>query len=99
VKIPRSLYARAGLGSLPVTAFAPLVGAATTGHGAPWVILPVGSMVAFVGGTCGERRAAASIRRGVVVSDPPPAEDGIVYAVAPRDEITVEYRWSDEAAA
>lgn len=98
MKIPRPLYARVGLASMPVTAFAPLVGAALTGHGAPWVILPVGSMVAFVGGTCAERRAAASVRRGVVVSDPNLNELRETLT-APRDEITVEYRWSDEAAA
>jgi hypothetical protein len=89
--------ARAGLASMPVTAFAPLAGAALTGYGTPWLLLPVGSVVAFVGGACAEKRAASTRRRGVVVSDPPPAEDGIVYATAPRDEITVEYRWSDAA--
>lgn len=93
------LIARAALASLPVTAFAPLAGAALTGHGTPWLVLPVGSIVAFAVGTRAEKRAASTRRRGVVVSDPPPAPDGTVYATAPRDEITVEYRWSDEAAA
>lgn len=91
------LIARAGLASLPVTAFAPLAGAALTGYGTPWLLLPVGSMVALVGGGCAHRRTASTRRRGVVVSDPPPDEDGVVYGVAPRDEITVEYRWSDAA--
>lgn len=91
------LLTRAGLASAPVTAFAPAVGAALTGYGTPWLLLPVGSMVAVIGGTCAEKRAALTRRRGVVVSDPPPAEDGTVYAVAPRDEITVDYAWSDVA--
>lgn len=91
------LIARAGLASAPVTAFAPLAGAALTGHGTPWLVLPVGSVAAVIGGTRAEKRAAATRRRGVVVSEPPPAEDGTVYAVAPRDEITVEYAWSDVA--
>lgn len=86
---------RAGLASAPVTAFAPLAGAALTGHGTPWLVLPVGSVAAIVGGIRGEKRT--TIRRGVVVSDPPPADDGTVHAVAPRDEITVEYAWSDAA--
>lgn len=92
------LIARAGLASLPVTAFAPLAGAVLTGYGTPWLVLPVGSMVALVGGGCAHRRGAATRRRGVVVSDPPPDEDGVVYAVAPRDQITVEFTWSDKAA-
>ena len=92
-----TLTARAGLASMPVTAFAPLAGAALTGHGTPWLVLPVGSVVAVIGGTCAEKRAMRGVRRGVVVSDPPPAEDGVVYAVAPRDEITVDYSWSDAA--
>lgn len=86
-----------GLGSMPLTAFAPLVGAALTGSGTPWLVLPVGSVAAFVAGTRAERREALTRRRGVVVSEPPPAVDGTVYAVAPRDEIRVEYRWSDAA--
>ena len=90
--------ARAGLVSAPFTAFAPLAAAALTGHGAPWLALPIGSMVAFVGGTCAERREASTIRRGVIVSDPQPAADGAVYGIAPRDEVTVECRWSDEVA-
>lgn len=89
--------ARAGLVSMPVTAFAPLAGAALAGTGTPFLVLPVGSVVAVVVGTCAEKREAAARRRGVVVSDPPPSEDGTVYAVAPRDEITIEYRWSDAA--
>lgn len=92
------LIARAGLASTPVTAFAPLVGAALTGTGVPWMVLPVGSVAAVVAGTRAEKRAASTRHRGVIVSDPPPAEDGTVYAVAPRDEIRIEYRWSDEAA-
>ncbi len=92
-----SFAVRAGMASAPVTAFAPLAGAALTGHGTPWLVLPVGSMAAFVGGTCAKRRAAATTSRGVVVSDPPPTADGTVYGIAPRDEITVEYRWSDAA--
>ncbi len=92
------LLARAGVATAPVTAFAPVAGTALTGYGTPWLALPVGSLVAAVVGIRAERSAAASRRRGLVVSDPPPAEDGIVYATAPRDEITVEYAWSDEAA-
>lgn len=92
------LLARAGLATAPVTAFAPAAGVALTGHGLPWIVLPVGSVVAAVVGTRADRRAASTRRHGLVVSDPPPAEDGIVYATAPRDEITVEYAWSDEAA-
>lgn len=87
----------AGLASAPVTAFAPLAGAALTGHGTPWLVLPIGSAAAVVAGTRAEKREASTRRRGVVVSDPPPAEDGVMYAVAPRDEITVEYSWSDAA--
>jgi hypothetical protein len=93
-----SFTARAGLASLPVTAFAPLAGAALTGYGTPWLLLPVGSAVAFAGGTCAEKRAAAGRRRGVVVSDPTPDVDGIVCATAPRDLVVVEFAWSDEAA-
>lgn len=92
------LLTRAGLASAPLTAFAPLAGAALTGYGTPWLVLPAGSVVAFIGGTRAEKRAAASVRRGVVVSDPPPTEDGVAYAVAPRDEIRIDYAWSDEAA-
>lgn len=91
-----TLAIRAGIASAPVTAFAPLAGAALTGHGTPWLVLPVGSVAALVAGARAEKREA-STRRGVVVSDPPPAEDGTVYAVAPRDEITVAYSWSDAA--
>lgn len=92
------LIARAGLASAPVTAFAPLVGAAWTGSGIPWLVLPVGSVAAVIGGARAEKHAASTRRRGTVVSDLPPAEDGTVYAVAPRDEVTVEFAWSDEAA-
>lgn len=88
----------AGWTSAPVTAFAPAAGAALTGYGVPWLLLPLGSVAAVVAGTRADRREASTRRRGVVVSDPPPAEDGTVYGVAPRDEITVEYAWSDEAA-
>lgn len=91
------LLARTGLVSAPVTAFAPAVGAALTGYGTPWLLLPVGSVVAFVGGTCAEKRTASTRRRGVIVSDPQPAADGVVYATAPRDQITVEFTWSDAA--
>lgn len=91
------LLARAGLASAPVTAFAPVAGAALTGHGSPWLVLPAASVVAAVVGTRGERRIA-STRRGLIVSDPPPAADGIVPGVAPRDAIVVEFTWSDEAA-
>jgi hypothetical protein len=87
------LIARAGLASMPVTAFAPLAGTALTGHGTPWLLLPLGSVAAIVAGTRAEKRQAANIRRGVVVSGPAPDADGVVYAVAPRDEIAVEYRW------
>lgn len=93
-----NLIARAGLASAPMTAFAPLAGAALTGHGVPWLLLPVGSMVAFIGGTCAEKRAATTRRRGFVVADPAPDADGIVCATAPRDLITVDYAWSDGAA-
>jgi hypothetical protein len=92
-----SFAVRVGLASAPVTAFAPLAGAALTGSGSPWLVLPVGSVAAFVGGIRAEKREAATRRRGVVVSDPPPTADGTVYGIAPRDEITVEYRWSDAA--
>jgi hypothetical protein len=92
------LIARAGLVSAPVTAFAPLAGAALTGSGSPWLALPVGSVVAFAAGTRAARRAAQVRRRGVVVADPAPDADGTVYATAPRDLITVAYRWHDEAA-
>ena len=91
------LIARAGLASLPVTAFAPLAGAALTGYGTPWLMLPVGSVAAIVTGVRAERREASTRRRGVVVSDPPPDADGTVYAVPPRDEIAVEYSWADGA--
>ena len=90
------LIARAGLASLPVTAFAPLAGAALTGYGTPWLVLPVGSMVALVGGGCAHRRAAATRRLGVIVADPDLNE--LREATAPRDPITVPYHWSDEAA-
>lgn len=92
------LIARAGLASAPVTAFAPLAGAALTGHGAPWLLLPLGSVAAVVAGSRAEKRAASTRRRGVVVADPAPDEDGIVCATAPRDLITVAYQWHDEAA-
>ena len=93
-----SFTARAGLASLPVTAFAPLAGAALTGYGTPWLLLPVGSAVAFVGGTCAEKRTAAGRRRGVVVADPDLNElRETATATAPRDLITVDYRWSDAA--
>ncbi len=87
------LIARAGLASMPVTAFAPLAGAALTGFGTPWMALPLGSVAAVVGGGCAHRRAASTRRRGVIVADPAPDADGIVTATAPRDLITVEYRW------
>ena len=92
------LIARAGLATAPATAFAPAVGAALTGHGTPWLALPVGSVVAAVVGTRAERRAASTRRRGVVIADPAPDADGIVCATAPRDVITVPYHWHDEAA-
>jgi hypothetical protein len=91
------LIARAGLASLPVTAFAPLAGAALTGYGTPWLVLPVGSVVALVGGGCAHRRAAAIHRLGVVVAEPD--LNGLRETLtAPRDLITVPYHWSDEAA-
>lgn len=90
-----SFAVRAGLASLPVTAVAPLAGAAMTGYGTPWLLLPVGSVAAFVGGTCSEKRAASTRRRGVVVSDPPPAPEPDLNVL--RDVITVEYRWTDAA--
>jgi hypothetical protein len=92
------LSARAGIASAPVTAFAPLAGAALTGSGTPWLVLPVGSMVAAVVGARAEHRAASTRRRGVIVADPAPDADGIVCATAPRDQVTVEFAWSDEAA-
>lgn len=91
------LIARAGLATLPATAFAPLAGAALTGSGTAWLALPVGSAVAFVAGTRAERHTASTRRRGVVVADPAPDADGIVCATAPRDLITVDYSWSDVA--
>jgi hypothetical protein len=91
------LIARAGLASLPVTAFAPLAGAAMTGYGTPWMVLPIGSVVALVGGGCAHRRDAAIRRRGVIVADPD-LNDLRETLTAPRDEITVEFTWSDEAA-
>jgi len=90
-----SLATRAGLASLPVTAFAPAAGAALTGHGSPWLALPVGSVVAAVAGTRAQHRAASTRRRGVVVSDPPPAPEPDLNVL--RDVITVEYRWTDAA--
>lgn len=90
------LIARAGLASLPITAFAPAVGTIWTGYGAPWMVLPVGSMVALVGGGCAHRRAA-STRRGVVVTDPD-LNKLRETVTPPRDLITVEFAWSDEAA-
>lgn len=87
------LIARAGLASLPVTAFAPLAGAALTGYGTPWLVLPLGSVAAALGGTRAHRRAALANRRGVIIADPSPDTDGVVTATAPRDLITVEYRW------
>lgn len=98
------LIARAGLASLPVTAFAPLAGAALTGYGTPWMVLPIGSVVALVGGGCAHRRAAAIHRRGVIVADPNLIDLRTIFAepreaaTAPRDEITIEFTWSDEAA-
>lgn len=85
----------AGLASAPVTAFAPLAGAALTGHGTPWLVLPVGSVAAVVAGTRADRRAA-STRRGVIIADPD--LNGLRETLtAPRDEITVDYSWSDAA--
>jgi len=92
------LIARAGLATAPVTVFAPAAGTALTGHGAPWIVAPVGSVVAAVVGIRAERRAASTRRRGVVVADPAPDADGIVCATAPRDLVGVDYAWSDEAA-
>lgn len=92
------MIARAALASSPLTAFAPLAGAALTGSGTPWLLLPTASVVAFVGGTRAEKRAASTRHRGVIVSDPAPDANGTVYAVAPRDLVVVEYAWSDEAA-
>jgi hypothetical protein len=93
---PKNL-ARAGLASLPLTAFAPVAGVALTGHGMPWVVAPVGSVVAAVVGIRAERRAASTRRRGLIVADPD--LNGLRETLAaPRDLITVDYRWSDEAA-
>lgn len=91
------LIARAGLASLPATAFAPLAGTAWTGYGTPWMVLPIGSVVALVGGGCAHRRAAAIRRRGVIVSEPSLNALRDACATAPRDEITVDYSWSDAA--
>jgi hypothetical protein len=91
------LIARAGLASLPMTAFAPLAGANLTGYGTPWMVLPIGSVVALVGGGCAHRRAASTTRRGVVVEDPDLNELRETLT-APRDHITVDYAWHDEAA-
>jgi len=90
------LLARAGLASMPVTVFAPAAGTALTGHGATWLLLPLGSVAAAVAGTRADRRAA-STRRGVVVPDPDLNELRETLT-APRDLITVDYSWSDEAA-
>lgn len=92
---PKTL-ARAGIASAPVTAFAPVAGTALTGHGAPWLLLPLGSVAAAVAGTRAERRAASTRRRGVVVADPDLNELRETLT-APRDLITVEYAWSNEA--
>ena len=89
------LLARAGLATAPVTVFAPAAGTALTGHGSPWILAPVGSVVAAVVGIRAERRAA-STRRGVIVAEPDLNE--LREMTAPRDVITVPYRWSDEAA-
>jgi len=91
-----NLIARTGLASLPLTAFAPVAGVALTGRGAAWMALPVGSVVAAVVGTCAARRDASTRRRGVIVDDPDLNE--LREMTAPRDVITVPYRWSDEAA-
>jgi hypothetical protein len=91
-----SLAVRAGVASLPVIAFAPLAGAALTGHGTPWLVLPVGSIAAMVGGARAEKREGSTRRRGVVVdSVPPPAFEPDLNRL--RDVVTVEYRWSDAA--
>lgn len=91
------LLARAGLATAPVTAFAPVAGTALTGHGAPWLLLPLGSVAAAVAGTRAERRAARDRRLGVIVPDPD--LNGLRETLtAPRNEITVDYAWSDEAA-
>lgn len=91
------LLARAGLASLPLTAFAPVAGVVLTGHGTAWMALPVGSVVAAVVGTCTERRAASTRRRGFVVAEPD--LNGLRETLAaPRDLITVEFAWTDEAA-
>lgn len=91
-----SLAVRAGFASMPATAFAPAIGSVLTGYGSPWLVLPIGSVVAIVGGTCAEKREAAARRVGVVVSDPD-LDELRETLTAPRDEITVEYRWSDAA--
>ena len=91
------LLARAGLATAPVTVFAPAAGTALTGHGSPWIVAPVGSVVAAVVGIRAERRTASTRRRGVIVADPDLNELRQALA-APRDVITVPYRWSDEAA-
>jgi len=92
-----NLIARTGLASLPLTAFAPVAGVALTGHGAAWMALPVGSVVAAVVGTCAARRDASTRRHGVVVAEPD--LNGLRETLAaPRDLITVEFAWSDEAA-
>ncbi len=92
------LLTRAGLASAPLTAFAPAAGAALTGSGALWLALPLGSVAAVVAGNRSERRAAQALRRGVIVADPAPDANGVMCATAPRDLVTVEYVWSDEAA-
>lgn len=92
---PKTL-ARAGLASAPLTAFAPAAGAVLTGSGLPWLLLPVGSMVALVGGGCAHRRAASARHRGVVVAEPD--LNGLRETLTvPRDLITVDYQWSDVA--
>lgn len=90
------MIVRAGLVSAPVTAFAPAAGTALTGHGALWLALPLGSVAAAVAGTRADRRAASTRRRGVVVDDPDLNELRETLT-APRDLITVEFAWSDEA--
>lgn len=96
MKITRNLVVRTGFASVPVTAFAPLAGAAVTGSGAVWLVLPAGSFAAIIGGACARSRVTPFSQHGVVLDAP----QAVVSTTgpAPRGEVTVEFAWSDEAA-
>jgi hypothetical protein len=97
VKFNRSLIARAGWCSLPVTAFGPLAGTVLTGRGTLWLVLPVGSLAAALGAGGTRSGQEQPTGRGVLLEASEPAVD-VVPAPAPAEQITVEYSWSDKAA-